>query len=168
MTAVRPLPLSRRAALLVGASALLVSAAGCAEDQRPDPKAEQLLASLRDQAGRARREAEQAGLLADRDADQARALREAGDVRRAHADALDAQLARLAPPKTTAPSPTVVSTANPPPPGSLDQFKASLAESRRLAGELARDSSGYQAGLAASIAAALGALLAVTLAEADQ
>ena len=167
MTAVRPLPMSRRAALLVGASAIL-TVAGCAEDRRPDPKAEQLLASLRDQADRARREAEQAKLLAVRAADQARALREAGEVRRAHADALDAQLARLVPPKTAEPSPTAVSTTSVPDPGTLDHFTASRAESRRLAGELARDSSGYQAGLAASVAAALGALLAVTLAEADQ
>ena len=167
MTAERPLSLDRRTALLVGASALLVSIAGCAKEQ-PDPKAERLLASLRDQSSRAWRESEQAELLVAHDSDHAKALREVCDIRRAHAETLDAQLGRLDPPKTTTSATTTTTTAKPPAPASLDELRASLAESQRLSGELAKDSSGYQAGLAASVAAAIRALLAVTLAEEEQ
>lgn len=165
MTIEHPLPLDRRAALFVGASALLAAVAGCGKEQ-PDPKAEQLLAALRDQSSRAWRESEQAEMLATHDSDRTKALREVCDVRRAHAETLDAQIGRLDPPKTTAPA--TATTAKPPAPASLDELKASLAESQRRSGELAKDSSGYQAGLAASVAAAIQALLAVTLVEEEQ
>ncbi|MGL6235429.1 MAG: hypothetical protein ACRC20_08790 [Segniliparus sp.] len=167
MTADRPLPVDRRTVLLVGASALLAAAAGCAKEQ-PDPKAVQLLASLREQSRRAWQESEQAELLVGHESDHAKALREACDLRRAHAETLDAQIARLDPPKTTTSTTATSSSPKPPAPASLDEFKASLAESQRLAGELAKGSSGYLAGLAASVAAATRALLVVALAEEAQ
>jgi hypothetical protein len=166
----RALLVDRRAALLAGAWGLLVCAAGCAQDERrpADLKAEQLLADLREQAGRAWAETRQAELLAERDAERAAALREVADIRRAHAQALDAHAAKLAPTTSASPDASAASPKNLPEPGSWDQCKASLVESQRRADELAKNSSGESAGLAASVAAAIRVLLNVTLVKAAQ
>ena len=88
--------------------------------------------------------------------------------RTAHADALDAEIARAAgtypdgTTPTTSPSASAAPTAPAPPP-TLDQLRAELAESQRSAADSARTLSGYRAGLSASISAACATYLAVVL-----
>ncbi|ADG98311.1 conserved hypothetical protein [Segniliparus rotundus DSM 44985] len=170
MHADRSSPVNRRTTLLAAAWGILVCAAGCAQGERrpADLKTEQLLTALREQSGRAWIETRQAELLAQQDPDRAAALREVADIRRAHAEAFDARTVALAPKTSASPAASADPSKHLPEPVSLARCKASLVESQRLAGELAKGSSGEQAGLAASVAAAIRTLLSVTLVEAAQ
>ncbi|MFD6058021.1 hypothetical protein [Rhodococcus wratislaviensis] len=160
---------SRRTALrFAAASAFGVASvallAGCADDADSDTEVD----SLVEQSRLARRDAAGAAatiaLLPDRGA----ALELVRAQRAAHADALDAEIARAAgtyldgtAPTTSAP-PSTTPTAPAPPPG-LEQLRAFLVESQRSAADSARALTAYRAGLCASISAACGTYLAVVL-----
>ncbi|MDV7244877.1 MULTISPECIES: hypothetical protein [Rhodococcus] len=160
---------SRRAALrlaavsAVGATGVALLA-GCTEDTNDRAEVDSLVAqsqlARRDAAGAAAAIA----LLPDRSA----ALDLVRVQRTAHADALDAEIARAAgtypdgTTPTTSPSASAAPTVPVPPP-TLDQLRAELAESQRSAADSARTLSGYRAGLSASISAACATYLAVVL-----
>ncbi len=116
--------------------------------------------------------------LARRDADAAAALialaPELGNAltvvraeRSAHADALGAEIDRVAGgPETSAePIPETAAPTTPPsPPPTLGEVMAYLTESTRAAADSARNVSGYRAGLLASISAAVAVEVSVVLA----
>jgi hypothetical protein len=95
------------------------------------------------------------------------ALTEVAAERTQHAQALTAEIARLAVSSTSTSAQTTTATttnvAAPPPP--LADVVRSLKASADSAGELASTSSGYRAGLLGSIAAACTASYSVALAS---
>ncbi|MCQ4119378.1 hypothetical protein [Rhodococcus tibetensis] len=160
---------SRRAALrfaavsAIGATGVALLA-GCAEDTNTQAEVDSLVA----QARLARRDAASAAaaiaLLPERGA----ALDLVRSQRTAHADALDAEIARAAGTYPDGTTPTTSPSASPAPaaptpPPSIDQLRAELAESQRSAADSARNLSAYRAGLSASISAACATYLAVVL-----
>jgi len=157
-------PLSRRTALRVagsaalGASALALTTA-CSDSGQGDAPAE--IDALTAQSERARRDAANATAAIAVLPDRAGALGVVAAERTAHADALDAEIARAA---TAAPSSSTTTTAPVPAPPTLDQLRADLADSQKEAARLARTQSGYRAGLLGSISAACAAQQAVLLA----
>ncbi len=156
--------LSRRAALRVAGSAALGASAlalttGCADSGQADSPAE--IDALTAQAERARRDATNATAAIALLPDRAGALGVVAAERSAHADALDAEIARVA---TVTPSSTTSSTPPVAAPPTLDQLRADLADSQKDAARLARTQSGYRAGLLGSISAACAAQQAVLLA----
>ncbi|WP_070378241.1 hypothetical protein [Rhodococcus sp. WMMA185] len=160
---------SRRAAIRFAAASTLGVASlplltGCAFGEDSNAEADSLAAQSR----LARRDAAGAAAAIALAPDRATALELVRVQRTAHADALDAEIARVAgvyadgsvtttslPPSTT---PTV-----PAPPPSLDQLRADLAESQRSAADSVRMLTAYRAGLCASISAACATYLAVLL-----
>lgn len=154
-------PLSRRTALRVaggaalGASALTLST-GCSDSGPADSPAE--IDALTTQAERARRDAANATAAIAVVPGLATALGVVAAERSAHADALDAEIARAA----TVTTSTTTSTPPTMPP-TLEQLRADLADSQKEAGRLARTQSGYRAGLLGSISAACAAQQAVLL-----
>lgn len=122
--------------------------AGCAaspdEDTEPDP----LIA----QAQRARTDAALAGALVAVAPERADALATIGAERTTHAQALDAEIARLVGGTPTSPA---SSTAAPPVEApSVELLRERLTRSQRDAADLARTLRGYRAGLLASVSAA--------------
>jgi len=157
-------PLSRRAALrLAGSAALCASAlaltTGCSDPGQADSTAE--IDALTAQAERARRDAANATAAIAALPDRAGALGVVAAERTAHADALDAEIARAA---TVTPSSTTAQTPPATVPPTLEQLRADLAGSQKDAAELARTQSGYRAGLLGSISAACAAQQGVLLA----
>jgi hypothetical protein len=156
--------LSRRAVLRVAGSAALGASAlalttGCADSGQADTPAE--IDALTAQAERARRDATNATAAIALLPDRAGALGVVAAERSAHADALDAEIARVA---TVTPSSTTSSTPPVTAPPTLDQLRADLADAQKDAARLARTQSGYRAGLLGSISAACAAQQAVLLA----
>ncbi|MDH6281833.1 hypothetical protein M2280_003055 [Prescottella agglutinans] len=157
-------PLSRRAALRVAGSAALGASAlalttGCSDSGSADSPAE--VDALTTQAERARRDAANATAAIAVLPDRAGALGVVAAERSAHADALDAEIARAA---TVTPSSTAPTTPPVTAPPTLEQLRADLADSQKEAARLARAQSGYRAGLLGSISAACAAQQAVLLA----
>ncbi|RVW03594.1 hypothetical protein [Rhodococcus spongiicola] len=155
-------PFSRRAALRVAGSATLGASAvalttGCSNSGRSELLAE--IAELATQAERARRDAATANAAIARFPDRAGALGTVAAEREAHADALDAEIARIdtGTPPTSPETPPVTS------PPTLEQLRSDLADSQKEAARLARTQSGYRAGLLGSISAACAAQQAVLL-----
>ncbi|WP_138999058.1 hypothetical protein [Rhodococcus zopfii] len=156
------LPLVSRRTLLRWSGAALGSAggftvAGCAaspdEDTEPDP----LIA----QAQRARTDAALAGALVAVAPERADALATIGAERTTHAQALDAEIARLVGGTPTSPA---SSTAAPPVEApSVELLRERLTRSQRDAADLARTLRGYRAGLLASVSAACATETAVLL-----
>ncbi len=131
--------------------------AGCAaspdEDTEPDP----LIA----QAQRARTDAALAGALVAVAPERADALATIGAERTTHAQALDAEIARLVGGTPTSPA---SSTAAPPVEApSVELLRERLTRSQRDAADLARTLRGYRAGLLASVSAACATETAVLL-----
>ncbi|WP_425516866.1 hypothetical protein [Skermania piniformis] len=129
------------------------------EREPPDP----LIA----QAILARADAAAAQAAATVSADHAAALGVVAAERNAHADVLDAEVARAvgryrdgSAPSSTAQPATPVAPASP---LSVDQVRTRIGTAQRSAADLARIQSGYRAGLLGSISAACGAQLAVLL-----
>lgn len=165
----RRLVVSRRAALRFAATSALGIAAvplltGCSEDQSRVEEAD----ALADQAQRARRDAASATAAIAVLPDRAGALQLLSTQRSAHADALEAEIARAAGTyadgtvPTTTPGTSTTAQIPAPPPG-LDQLRADLTESQRSAADLARGLTAYRAGLTASISAACATHVAVLL-----
>lgn len=155
-------PISRRTALRVAGGAALGSTAlplatGCTSSGDDDTPA--WVDALAGQAASARRDAANATAAIAVLPDLAGALGVVASERAAHADALDAEIARAAGAPTTSATGTTPVAA---PPG-LEQLRADLATSQRDAGRLARTESGYRAGLLGSISASCAAQQAVLL-----
>lgn len=149
-------PLSRRTAFRVaggaalGASALTLTT-GCSDSGEADTPAE--IDALTAQAERARRDAANAGAAIAVLPDLAAALGVVAAERSAHADALDAEIARAA----AAPSSSTPTSPPPITPPTLEQLRADLADAQKDAARLARTQSGYRAGLLGAISAACAA-----------
>ncbi|MGW0020397.1 hypothetical protein ACWDUD_18880 [Rhodococcus sp. NPDC003382] len=154
--------MSRRTLLRWSGAALgtagVFTVTGCGapsdEDGEPDP----LIA----QAQRARTDAALAGALVAVAPERADALATIGAERTTHADALDAEVARLAGATSTSPatSTTVTLPAETP---SVELLRERLIRSQRDAADLARTLRGYRAGLLASVSAACATETAVLL-----
>ncbi|WP_305094728.1 hypothetical protein [Prescottella sp. R16] len=167
---VRTLPrspqLSRRAALraaggvVLGAS-VLVAATGCSDSGSSDTSAE--VEALTAQAERARRDAANASAAIAAAPDRAAALTVIAAERTAHADALDAEIARAGGSMSSVTSDTAATSAVVPVPPSVDLLRTDLAESQKESASLARTQSGYRAGLLGSISAACAVQQAVLL-----
>jgi len=158
--------LSRRAlfrwssATIGGVGVLGVTGCGLSDDDaesEPDP----LLA----QAASARRDAATARALTALYPDRAGALSVIADERTAHADALDADVARMA--GITADTTTSGTSSTTSAPGAeqptVEQLREMLVRSQRSAADLARTLTGYRAGLLSSISAACGVQTEVLL-----
>jgi len=174
---VRRAPVVSRRHLLLGSAALVVAAgsAGCgvlgddrSDAQRsPIPSPDPLLGAAR----AARADAAAATQLAAVTPPQAVPLRTIAAERTAHAQTLDAEIARAA--GTTvggagAPSESVATTPAPVTPvtvtpGTVAALRDSLQRNQGAAAELARSAPPYRAGLLGSVAAACAAGLAVLL-----
>lgn len=160
-----PRTLSRRGALrLTGGAALtavgLATSAGCSSDTAPGPQLDTLTGHLR----RARRDAAAAGALIALSPTLAGPLSVVQTERTAHADALAAEIDRVAghtEEESVATSTTATPVAVPPP--TMEELKADLSESQRGAADSAKSESGYRAGLLGSISAACAVELAVVL-----
>ena len=88
-------------------------------------------------------------------------LRRIGDVRRAHAEHLAAEIRRLAPEGET----TIgIGTGTPPVCPPLEEVRTRLRADARRAGEVAVSAEGYRAELAAAVSAACTAAVEVVLA----
>ncbi|QBJ98863.1 hypothetical protein ERC79_21025 [Rhodococcus sp. ABRD24] len=153
--------MSRRSALRVAGSTALGSAvisltASCSDPGASDSPA--AIDALSTQAELARRDAVNATTAIAANPGLAGALGIVAAERTAHADALDAEIARAAASTTSA-------TTTPPvaAPPTLAQLRADLASVQRDAAQLARTQSGYRAGLLGSISAACAAQQAVLL-----
>nr|WP_206025852.1 hypothetical protein [Rhodococcus sp. 14C212] len=139
-------------AALGGVGALAVAGCGAGEDDGAG-EVDPLIA----QAERARVDAATAGLLVALLPDRAGALNAVGAERTTHAQALDAEVARLAgadPAATTGSTTTTTTAAPAADPPTLDLLRERLSGSQRAAADLARTLQGYRAGLLASISAA--------------
>ncbi|WP_068160722.1 conserved transmembrane alanine RICH protein [Rhodococcus phenolicus] len=157
-----PSPVSRRTLLRWSGAALgsagLLTVAGCGtpsdETDEPDP----LIA----QAERARTDAALAGALVAVAPDRAEALATIGAERTTHAEALDAEVARLVGATPTSPTtpPTAALPAEAP---TVELLRERLTRSQRDAANLARTLRGYRAGLLASVSAACATETAVLL-----
>lgn len=134
-------------ATLGSAGVLTVAACGTPSDDAdaPDP--------LIIQAQRARTDAALAGALIAVAPDRAESLTTIGTERTTHADALDAEIARLA--GGTQTSSTIPTTpALPAEIPTVDLLRDRLTRSQRDAADLGRTLRGYRAGLLASVSAA--------------
>lgn len=167
MTAVRQPPstpdhpvLDRRAfgtAVLTvcGGVVLATSVGGCA-----GPEADPAVDALAALAEAARRDARQLGAADERNGGDADRLRRIGGVRQVHAEALDAEVRRLAPTTT---SPSVPADEEPVVCPPTDEVRARLRSDIDSAVQVAATSTGYRAALVASVAASCRAALEVTL-----
>jgi hypothetical protein len=133
----------------------LFTVAGCGassdEDGEPDP----LIA----QAQRARTDAALAGALVAVAPERADALATIGAERTTHAEALDAEVARLAGATPTSPTTAPLPAEAP----TVELLRERLNRSQRDAADLARTLRGYRAGLLASVSAACATETAVLL-----
>ncbi|KAA8965450.1 MAG: hypothetical protein F6Q13_08480 [Mycobacterium sp.] len=142
--------------MLAGGAALAVVglvASACGSPPRQPPPVDE----LQDQLQLARHDSEQAAAAATAESPPvAAALQEVAAERGRHAQALAAEIDRVAGTSTTASttSPTTTPPSAPPgPPPTLSDVVDSLRASAASAARLARTSSGYRAGLLGSIAA---------------
>lgn len=141
-----------QAAAAACAAASLVSACGGDEPEQPD--------ILEAPAERARRDAESIAAAIAVYPDRADSLAVLAAHRRAHADALTAEIERLNPVTTTnatEPAPPAVA------PPSLDEIRAGLIAAADEAGGLVPAAAGYRCGLLGSIAASCRSQVAVAL-----
>nr|WP_300500061.1 hypothetical protein [uncultured Rhodococcus sp.] len=161
--------LSRRAAFRWTAGAVLgtaglVGAISCSSAAEEQATVDTLTTHLR----LARRDATAATALTAPAPELAGALDVVRAERTSHADALAAEIARVAGvPATTAAEAaetTQAQSTTPKPPPTLDELKSYLLESQRGAADSARNESGYRAGLLGSISAACAVELEVVLA----
>ncbi|UMB67949.1 hypothetical protein [Mycobacterium paraterrae] len=156
---------NRRRALTGGIAlaALAISAPACSSPPAPAPTVD----DLEEQLSLAHHDSELAAAAAVGADDQAgRALKQVAAERSQHAEALTAEIKRVAPTSSSATSPTTTTTtttaaAAPAPPlaSVVDALKASADSARQLAST----SSGYRAGLLGSIAASCTASYTVAL-----
>ncbi|GAA4816119.1 hypothetical protein [Tomitella cavernea] len=151
--------------VMLGGGALAVvgvTTAACTVGS-PAPEVDPLQ-SLADQAGT---DAAYAARLTAADPDRAQALQEIAAERRAHADALTAEIHRAAgtTPDTTDATTTVPASdpSAPLAPPTLDGLRAQLADSRRSAADAVPDLTGYRAGLVGSVGASCAAELKVLI-----
>ena len=125
------------------------------EDDEPDP----LIA----QAQRARTDAALAGALVAVTPERADALATIGAERTTHADALDAEVARLVGATSTSPASSSTTVPLPAEAPTVELLRERLTRSQRDAANLARTLRGYRAGLLASVSAACATETAVLL-----
>jgi hypothetical protein len=155
-------PVVNRRRVLTGGvalAALAISAPACSSS--PAPPA---IDELEEQLSLARQDSELATTAAaGTDQQVGRALKQVAADRSQHAQALTAEIKRLAPTSsaTTSPSTTTTTSGAPPP---LASVVTSLKASADSARQLASTSSGYRAGLLGSIAASCTASYTVALA----
>lgn len=147
---------TRRSVLRVGAAAcaaaMLTAACASDEPEPPDP--------LEAPADRAARDAATITAAIAVFPDRAGALETMAAERRAHAEALTAEVERLRP------APTTTSSAVEPPavePPTLDDVRAGLIAAAEEAANLVPAVSGYRCGLLGSIAAACHTQVAIAL-----
>ncbi len=138
-----------RASATLGAAAMLAGAAGCGgADESTPAEPDPLLAEAR----RARADAASArAVLVDRP-DLVDTMTVVADQRTAHADALDAEIAR-ATPVTATTTPATTAPVQPSEIPGLDRLRDDLTESAQRAATLARSTQGYRGGLLGSISA---------------
>lgn len=166
--------LSRRSLFRIAATGTLGLAfapilTGCSEDDVADVReADQLL----EQARLARRDAASAAAAVTVLPDRANALTTISAQRSAHAEALEAEIARAAgtyadgstpTTATSAPESTTTGPTAPPTPPSVEQLRSELTESQQAAADLAAKLSRHRAGLMASISAACATHVVVLL-----
>ncbi|KJF22196.1 MULTISPECIES: hypothetical protein [Rhodococcus] len=156
---------SRRSALKIAGAAsigaIAFAATACTDNGSAQAAVE--VDQLTSQADRARADAAAASNSIALAPERVAALTTISAERTAHADALDAEIARAAGGGAgTTSTPSASSTA-PAAPAGIDAVRASLAESARSAADLARTTSGYRAGLLGSISAACATQTAVLL-----
>ncbi|HXS86673.1 MAG TPA: hypothetical protein VN741_13680 [Mycobacterium sp.] len=155
-------PVVNRRRVLTGGvalAALAISAPACSS-----PPAPPAIDELEEQLSLARQDSELATTAAaGTDQQVGRALKQVAADRSQHAQALTAEIKRLAPTSsaTTSPSTTTTTSGAPPP---LASVVTSLKASADSARQLASTSSGYRAGLLGSIAASCTASYTVALA----
>lgn len=159
-----PRSLTRRTAFRLTAGVVLTTVglattAGCASDEDTAATVDTLTTHLRS----ARRDAAAAGALIAVLPERVAALTVVQSERTAHADALSAEIERVAgaPEETTS---TAATTTPQSPPPTLEELRAGLSESQRGAADAARGESGYRAGLLGSISAACAVEVGVVLA----
>lgn len=156
-----PRSLSRRSAFRLTARAVLagvglVSVSACASGEDTAATVDTLTMHLT----LARRDSAAAGVLVATSPELAGALGVVQSERTAHAEALSAEIDRVAGVSagstTTARSTTTAaaSTTTQTPPPTIEELRTYLAESQRGAADSARNESGYRAGLLGSISAA--------------
>ncbi|WP_292990757.1 hypothetical protein [Mycobacterium sp.] len=158
-------PVVNRRRMLTGGVALAVFAVAtpaCSPPPPPPPAVDELEAQLT----LARHDSELAtAAAAGASPAVTAALQQVAAERTQHAQALTAEIKRLAPTSSssaTSPTPTTSAVSAPPPP--LATVISSLKGSADSAASLAAESSGYRAGLLGSIAAACTASHSVALA----
>ncbi|MFD6859566.1 hypothetical protein ACFWCF_19775 [Rhodococcus sp. NPDC060090] len=133
-----------------------VTGCGTTDDSEPEP--DPLLA----QAARARTDASTATALIAASPDLAAPLTTISSERTAHADALDAEVARVAGTTTNdTPSPTTTAPAAEAP--TVELLRERLTQSQRSAADVGRTLQGFRAGMLASISAACAVQTAVLL-----
>ena len=159
---------SRRSALKIAGAAsigaIAFAATACTDNGSAQAAVE--VDQLTSQADRARADAAAASNSIALAPERVAALTTISAERTAHADALDAEIARAAgggTGTTSTPSTPSASSTAPAAPAGIDAVRASLAESARSAADLARTTSGYRAGLLGSISAACATQAAVLL-----
>ncbi|WP_328825531.1 hypothetical protein [Tomitella gaofuii] len=150
-------------AVMLGGGALVAAGASTAACTvgSPAPEVDPLQA-LADQAGA---DAAYAARLAAVDPDRAQVLQEIATERRAHADALTAEIRRAAGTTPDTADATTAAPASGPsaPPPTLNGMRAQLADSRRSAADTVPDLAGYRAGLVGSVGASCAAELKVLI-----
>jgi hypothetical protein len=155
-------PVVNRRRVLTGGvalAALAISAPACSS-----PPAPPAIDELEEQLSLARQDSELATTAAaGTDQQVGRALKQVAADRSQHAQALTAEIKRLAPTSSATTSPTTTTTTSGAPPP-LASVVTSLKASADSARQLASTSSGYRAGLLGSIAASCTASYTVALA----
>ncbi|MDL5156287.1 hypothetical protein [Actinomycetospora termitidis] len=135
--------LSRRSFAFLTAGAVALGTAGCARDEGPD--------ELEAPWAAARADAATAAAAAGASPDVATRLTPVAEARRAHADALGAEIRRARPDRAEAldaPPPATPPVADP-----VAALRTSLVAARDAASTLAVTTARYRAGLVASVAA---------------
>ncbi|GBE66552.1 hypothetical protein MFM001_30140 [Mycobacterium sp. MFM001] len=155
--------------MLAGGAALAalgITASACGSRQEKPPEVDPLQAQLT----LARNDSEKAAAAATAESPRvAAALRQVASERSQHADALSAEIDRVAgiTSSTSSSTTTTTSSAPPGPPPTLSDVVGSLRGSAASASQLAITESGYRAGLMGSIAAACTAAYTVALVFGD-
>jgi hypothetical protein len=139
-----------------GVSVAAVTGCGITDDSEPEP--DPLLA----QAARARTDASTATALIAVSPDLAAPLTTISSERTAHADALDAEVARAAG-ATTSAAPSSTTTAPAVDAPTVGLLRERLTQSQRSAADVGRTLQGFRAGMLASISAACAVQTAVLL-----
>ncbi|MBM7414907.1 MULTISPECIES: hypothetical protein [Nocardiaceae] len=143
----------RGAGAVVAGTTILASTVACSDGAQDDeaPQPDPLAAH----AARARSDAAAATAAIAQNPAAVDTLTVIADQRTAHADALDAEIARLTPPPTVSGTAAAeTGTAEPVPAPALTELSTALSDAGRSAADDARALSGYRAGLLGSISAA--------------